>query len=151
MEKGIVEYEYTIKVKVDKKNISKKYPNYKFNYESPKELADALVLGSELVNGCDFVKFGYRVSAGAKDKDVEILTNSVTGNKKEVKIVKGYNDIEINIDGCSPILIDYFGDEDEVNIYKFENGFDEDFTQKISLSKRIEDDTQEKSDERIEQ
>ena len=143
MEEEIVEYEYIIKVKVDKKNISKKYPNYKFDYESPKEFADALVLGSELVNSCDFVKYGYKVSAEAKDKD-DILTNSVTGNKKEVNIVKGCKDIEINIDGCSPILIDYFGDEDEVNIYKFENGFDEDFTQKFSLSKRIEDDIQEK-------
>jgi hypothetical protein len=40
-------FKYEVEIEVDEENISRKYPNYKFNYSNPKELADSIAYGLE--------------------------------------------------------------------------------------------------------
>lgn len=39
----IFKYKLEYEIEIDEKNINEKYPNYKYNFNSPKELADSLV------------------------------------------------------------------------------------------------------------
>jgi hypothetical protein len=41
--KMIFKYNLEYEIEIDEVNINKKYPNYRFNFDSPKELADSLV------------------------------------------------------------------------------------------------------------
>lgn len=53
-------FKYEIEIEIDEENISRKYPNYKFNYSNPKELADSIAFGLEREGDTDMAKDGLK-------------------------------------------------------------------------------------------
>lgn len=65
--KYIVEYE----IEIDENTINKKYPNYRWNFNSPKELADSLVPTISYERDTDMAtdgleKWGYSIKVKKK-------------------------------------------------------------------------------------
>lgn len=62
----IFKYQLEVEIVIDEENISKKYPNYKFNYDSIKDFADSLVSKESCEVDIDISKggleqYGYSV------------------------------------------------------------------------------------------
>lgn len=51
-------YQLEVEIVIDEKNISKKYPNYKFNYDSIEDFADSLVSEESYEGDTDMSKDG---------------------------------------------------------------------------------------------
>jgi len=49
---------YQIDIEIDETEVFNKYLNYKYNWESPKELADNIAFSVENEGGCDMSKDG---------------------------------------------------------------------------------------------
>lgn len=51
---------FIVEIEVDTKTISKKYPNYKYNYNSPDELIKSLIKGFTCEGDTDMSKDGLK-------------------------------------------------------------------------------------------
>ncbi|GHV33925.1 hypothetical protein FACS1894178_0440 [Bacteroidia bacterium] len=66
--KNIQKFSYKVEIEIDENAVFKKYPNYKYNFVSPKELADHIIACLQDEGGCDMSKdgmenFGYSIKA----------------------------------------------------------------------------------------
>lgn len=57
--------QFILTIKVDEKNIARKYPNYKFNYNNPKRFINTIV---KSLTENKLKKFGYSITIKSYDK-----------------------------------------------------------------------------------
>jgi len=53
-------FKYQIEIDINESAVYEKYPNYKFNYSSPKELADSIAFGVQYEADTDMSKDGLK-------------------------------------------------------------------------------------------
>jgi hypothetical protein len=69
----IFKYKLEYEIEIDEDNISKKYPNYKINYNSIEDFANSLVLEESYEAGIDLSKDGLELwGYGVKKKRTRI-------------------------------------------------------------------------------
>jgi len=78
----ISEFRYEVEIEIDEESVFQKYPNYKFNYSNPKELADSIAFGLEREAETNMAKDGM------KEWGYSVKVKTLRVNNKEDKNLK---------------------------------------------------------------
>lgn len=76
-------YQLEVEIIIDEENINKKYPNYKFNYDSIEQFADSLVPEESYEGNTDISKDGLEQWGYSITKKKTKLTND--SKRKKIK------------------------------------------------------------------
>jgi len=60
MAKKIIKQTFILEIAVDSLNVSKKYPNYRFNYEKPEDLIKSIANNIKFCAETDMSKYGMK-------------------------------------------------------------------------------------------